>query len=173
MGYSYSVTCHSIKARDYAAEFLRSTPTWSQLLDELYPCHMEHVCVGDELDYGASILKVGWNCVVSGDAHLYMVSLLRFIALRVGRKCRFKEGTFHYWNYDNEATPIVGVGELGYKPMYRPWGKNNNPNPLLITSFFGKNIDRLKHREDTENMFQHWEKLVQDQLVECNERWKP
>ncbi len=137
MGYSYSVTCHSLKARDYAAEFLKQTPSWSELLGESYDDdHTNYVCVGDELDYGASILKVGWNCVVSWDSQHYMLSLLRFIALRVGRKRRFKEGTFHYWNYDSEANPIVDVDKLGFKPIFRHWGKDvpeNRIEMVMIT----------------------------------------
>ena len=90
MGYSYSVTCHSIKARDYAAKLLKNTPTWSSLIGELYDDPMNYVCVADELSYRPSIMKVGWNCVASGDAYHYMVSLLSFVALRVGRKRKFK-----------------------------------------------------------------------------------
>ncbi len=142
MGYSYSVPCQSIKARDRFADFLKQHMIpWSFIVkDSKYQFKTSalydptaHIRVGDELSYGSGKLKVGFNFSTSGDAGDYMVAILRFGAIRIGLKRAMPKlaGTkkaVPYITYDSEAWPVLlmsgkkewVVDHMGCRPIYRP-----------------------------------------------------
>lgn len=141
VGYSLSLPCQSIKARDKFASFLsQNMLPWYSVVQKgkyQYKTHPLYdptsmIRVGNELSYGASPLKVGFNFTTSGEAGDYMYALLRFGALRVGLKRVMPKlaGTKRavpYITYDSEAWPVLlkGKGQwvvdpMGCRPISRP-----------------------------------------------------
>ena len=132
MGYSLSTPCKSAKARDEMEAFLdEHLRPFSEVIAEdkaaldkirklsLFPSSFKpdwdptaYLAVGDGLAYGAGANKIGFNFSTSHNYGQWMYGLCRFMALRVGRKRTFKgllgvEGTFPYYTYDFEGTPVL------------------------------------------------------------------
>ena len=145
MGYSFTVPCKSKKARNQVHTFMdRHFRSWSTITkgDRRYD-PTTFVVQGDGIAYGAGASKIGFNYSNSHQTGHYMMTVLRFFALRMGRKRTFKkydlpdDARVPYICRDSEAWPALLhsewdekcpekakwclVDENGYKPEERPW----------------------------------------------------
>ena len=132
MGYSITVRCRSLAARDEMLAFLhRHYQAWSVIQPE-YPDKdfdwTKWIQVNGKegwggLSYDDHKLALGYNYSTQGEIGHYGYTVLRWIALQVGQKRTFKEGRVPCVTYDGgEHWPIL-IGsdqcdEFGFKPCW-------------------------------------------------------
>lgn len=183
MGYSCAAPIQSPKARDRMFAFLEKTyRDWAVVCgtERDYP---RSVCHDGQLAYDHGKNRIGFNYRSLGDEDHYIFSLLRWIALRVGRKRVFKKLSpvaVPYIVYDgHEAWPTLLkdtwkdapedfrwylVDEHGFQRADRPWDNwvddditRNRNHPYIV---------------QREAQYVEIDKLVATELARLSKLWE-
>jgi len=157
MGYSASITCKSEKAKDEMWAFMeKHYQDTSVALQTGLRARYSGLVSGGGIKYGGNVLSLGFN-----SPHDYEFALLRWMALRVGKRRKFlKTGidTAVPWvNNDNQSSipvlrkdqwPDAGkeleqylVDEHGFQP-YQPWWPDGDDMYLSFVARYA-NQDQL------------------------------
>jgi hypothetical protein len=192
VGYSASVACQSIKARDKLATFLKEHMVpWSSLVQntkslEIDPAYdyTRYVQVADELSYCHGNSRVGFNFSTQYEPGWYMWAILRWSALRVGRFAwmeisKGEHGMTRYTTYDGyDHDPVLPksffkhpkydrwtVDKHGCRPIPRPWAA---PTKTLS----GKAMRGLWYLLEEKRTKQK-EKIIEEAMIDLSKKWKP
>lgn len=175
MGYSASVSCKSVKASDQLYDFLKKNMvSWSILTEgtkiEYNPDYdyTRFIKPGENLSYGSSPTRVGFDFSTQGPPGHYMWTILRWAAFKVGRVSRFPKKLGHnmpvpYVTCDiDEYVPVITIKQWVYKDSaqyvvdklgFKSLSSKNN-----FDVFYYKDVDLHN-------------KIVKDAMKELDRKW--
>lgn len=164
MGYSIALRCRTKVLKQQMIAFMKKHyRNTEKLCDESV-----YSILTDDLSYDHAKTGLGFDYSPCSDIeHHYIFTILKWMALKIGRKKHFKKyGTVPYYVYDGiEVCPIlIGKGRMGWLPV----------NKLGFKSFgSGFNEGQKKAREElNEITIKEADKIIHNELKRLNTLWE-
>jgi hypothetical protein len=168
MSYSIAIRCRSDKLKKKMKKFLKKNYQYpDKLLNFTGSSDFS-----DKLYYDHTKTALGFNYHPCGEAeHHYIYSVTKWMAIKIGKKRKFKEGTFHYYVFDGfEACPLplhphkvknwYTVNELGFRSMSEGYNKKQQAAlNSLMTSCYKLTTSKI-------------DKIIHDGLKRLDKLWK-